>query len=295
MLDTSPPTGRHVALRASALALVVLALGACANSSDRDPADGPIAEDPHLIGHVHGLGIDPADGTVYAAGHFGVFRIDETGTATRIADRWQDTMAFTVTGPGTFLASGHPDLREDLPPHLGLIESTDAGETWQNLSLQGKADFHALEVVGDRVYGYDATTGRLMTTTDRESWTTITEGQFVDIAVAPSRPDRVVVTTPSGAVHEVRLNGSSRPLGTAPGLVWIDSDPDGRLVGITADGDLFTAAGADGKWQRAGRVPGTPAALEVAQTAWYAATDEGIFTSTDRGASWAAVLVGAQE
>jgi len=26
-----------------------------------------------------------------------------------------------------FLASGHPDRREDLPPHLGLIESTDAG------------------------------------------------------------------------------------------------------------------------------------------------------------------------
>jgi len=292
--NTSPPTRPGIVLRASALALGSLLLGACGNAADKDPVNRPVAEDPHLIGHVHGLGIDPADGTVYAAGHFGVFRIDENGTATRIADRWQDTMAFTVTGPGTFLASGHPDLREDLPPHLGLIESTDAGETWKSLSLQGEADFHALEVVGDRVYGYDATSGRLMTTTDRESWTTIADGQFVDIAVVPSRTDRVVVTTPSGAVRELRLNGSTRSLGTAPGLVWIDSDPDGRLVGITAEGDLFTAAGPDGKWQRAGRVPGTPAALEVAETAWYAATDEGIFTSTDGGASWA-VLVGAQE
>ena len=117
----SPPTVRHNALRAYALALVVLALGACANSADNDPSDIPATEDPHLIGHVHGLlGIDPADGTLYAAGHFGVFRIDEDGIATRIADRWQDTMAFTVTGPGTFLASGHPDVRENLPPHLGL-------------------------------------------------------------------------------------------------------------------------------------------------------------------------------
>jgi hypothetical protein len=289
-----PPTARQVALPASALALLVLALGACANAADRDPADRPVSEDPHLIGHVHGLGIDPADGTVFAAGHFGVFRIDENGVATRIADRWQDTMAFTVTGPGIFLASGHPDLREDLPPHLGLIESTDAGETWQSLSLQGEADFHALEVVGDRVYGYDATSGRLMTTTDRESWTTIAKGQIVDIAVAPSRPDRVVVTTPSGAVREVRLDGSSRPLGTAPRLVWVDSDRDGRLVGATADGDLFTAARPDGEWQRAGRVPGTPAALEVAETAWYVATEEGIFASTDGGASWA-VAVGAEE
>ena len=46
---------------------------------------------------------------------------------------------------------------------------------------------------------------------------------------------------------------------TAPRLLWIDSVPDGRLVGITADGEVFTATGADGKWQPAGRVPGTPA------------------------------------
>jgi len=292
--NTSSPTRAGIALRVSALALGSLLLGACGNAADKDPADGPIAEDPHLIGHVHGLGVDPADGTLFAAGHFGVFRIDEGGLATRIADRWQDTMSFTVTGPGTFLASGHPDLREDLPPHLGLIESTDAGETWQSLSLQGEADFHALEVVGDRVYGYDAASGRLMTTTDRRSWTTITEGQFVDLAVVPSHPDRVVVTTPSGLVHEVRLDGSSRPLRSAPSLVWVDAQQSGRLVGITAGGELFSTAGPDSEWQRAGRVPGTPAALEVAEAAWYAATDEGIFTSTDLGASWA-VLVGAQE
>jgi hypothetical protein len=294
MPDHSPPSIRFMASRTSAVAVAVLALVGCANTSDRDSGDGPAAEDPHLIGHVHGLGIDPVDGTVYAAGHFGVFRLDERGSATRIADRWQDTMAFTVTGPGTFLASGHPDLREDLPPHLGLIESTDAGESWQSLSLQGEADFHALEVVGDRVYGYDATTGRLMTTTDRESWTTVAKGQFVDIAVVSSQPDRVVVTTPSGAVREVRLNGGTRPLDHAPGLVWIDTDRGGRLVGITPVGDVFTAEGPDGTWQRAGRVPGTPAALEIAESAWYVATDEGIFTSHDDGASWA-VLVGAQE
>lgn len=293
MSHTSPPTAPRFALL-SALALVVLTLGACADTADTDPGDRRVADDPHLIGHVHGLGIDPADGTVYAAGHFGVFRIDEHGTATRIADRWQDTMAFTVTGPGTFLGSGHPDLREDLPPHLGLIESTDAGETWQSLSLQGEADFHALEVVGDRVYGYDATGGRLMTSTDRESWTTIAEARLVDIAVVSSRPDHVVVTTPSGAVREIGLRGTSRPLGSAPSLVWVDAEPNGLLVGATAGGDLFTAAGPDGKWKRAGRVPGTPAALEVTENVWYAATDEGIFTSTDGGASWA-VLVDAQE
>ncbi|PWI12287.1 hypothetical protein DIZ27_01455 [Streptomyces sp. NWU339] len=45
--------------------------------------------------------------TAHAAGHHGVFRLD-SGTATRGAGRYQDTMGFTVTGPSTFLASGHP-------------------------------------------------------------------------------------------------------------------------------------------------------------------------------------------
>lgn len=265
----------------------------CASDDDPTPRTD-VTANAEALGHVHGLGVDPGDETLYAATHFGVFRVGDDGSLTRIADRRQDTMAFTVVGPGHFLGSGHPDLREDLPSHLGLIESLDAAESWSVLSLGGEADFHSLEVVGDRVYGYDATSGRLMTTTDRESWTTITKGQIVDIAVVPSRPDRVVVTTPSGAVRELSLTGTSRPLGAAPRLVWIDATSDGRLVGITADGEVFTAAGADGEWQRAGRVAGAPGALEAADTAWYAATDERIFTSTDGGTTWT-VLVDAPE
>jgi hypothetical protein len=36
-------------------------------------------------------------------------------------------MGFTIVGPNRFLGSGHPDLRDDLPPLLGLIESTNRG------------------------------------------------------------------------------------------------------------------------------------------------------------------------
>jgi hypothetical protein len=64
------------------------------------------------------------------------------GKPERVADRWQDTMGFAVVGPDHFLASGHPDLREDLPAHLGLIESTDS----------------ALYVSDDRAVSWQATT-----------------------------------------------------------------------------------------------------------------------------------------
>ena len=34
-------------------------------------------------------------------------------------------------------------IRHAQPSSLGLIESTDGGKTWQQLSLAGEADFHA--------------------------------------------------------------------------------------------------------------------------------------------------------
>ena len=105
----------------------------------------PPEVEPGVV-HVHGLGVDPGDGVLYAATHSGLFRIPEQGKAARVANRVQDTMGFSIVGPGRFIGSGHPDFREDdvRPPLLGLIESDDAGETWERLSLHGEADFHAL-------------------------------------------------------------------------------------------------------------------------------------------------------
>lgn len=273
--------------RLAALVLVPLVLAGCGTSGDDDSPK--VADDAHLVGHVHGLGINPADGALYVAGHYGVFRIED-GTPERVADRLQDTMAFTIAGPDTFLASGHPDLREDLPPHLGLIESTDAAESWKHLSLQGEADFHALEVVGERIYGYDATSGRLMTTTDRTTWETIATGPYVDLAALPSRPDRVLATGQDGTVSEVRLDRTVRPVAGAPELVMVDSTPSGLLVGIASGGELYSTTGVTDSWMKTGQVAGPPAALAVADDAWYVATEEAILSSQDDGATWDVVL-----
>lgn len=276
--------------RLASFVLVALVVAGCGNSTeDRSPQD---SDNAHLVGHVHGLGVNPADGALYVAGHYGVFRIED-GTPERVADRWQDTMAFTVAGADTFLASGHPDLREDLPPHLGLIESTDAAQTWKHLSLQGEADFHALEVVGDRIYGYDATSGRLMTTTDRTTWATIATGPYLDLAASPSRPDRVLATHQDGTLFEVRLDGHRRRVGGAPDLVMIASTASGLLGGITATGEVYSTNAVAGPWKKAGQLPGPPAALAVADDVWYAATEEAILSSRDNGATWQVVLTGS--
>ncbi|MFC7715809.1 hypothetical protein [Nonomuraea recticatena] len=143
---------------------LALAIGLTACGSD-NPAPEPAAQpssDPG-VGHVHGLGVDPATGKTYVAGHFGLFTL-ENKKLLRVGDRDADHMGFTVAGPKTFYASGHPaeaDITAGQAPHLGLIRSTDSGLTWEQVALAGKADFHALQVAGATVYGYDSQTGQI--------------------------------------------------------------------------------------------------------------------------------------
>ena len=101
------------------------------SSSDTPGAEvftGLPVTDPGPV-HVHGLGINPADDALFIATHTGLFRVaGDSRNAARVADRYQDTMGFSVVGPNRFLGSGHPDAREQgQPPLLGLIQSTRRG------------------------------------------------------------------------------------------------------------------------------------------------------------------------
>ena len=157
--------------------------------------------DPGPI-HVHGLGINPADGSLFIATHTGLFRVGAASRkAVRVADRNQDTMGFSVVGPNRFIGSGHPDRREQsLPPLLGLIESADAGKSWKPISLLGDADFHVLRSLGKRVYGYDASNDRLLASADEgRGWKELDKpAPIVDLAPNPSDPQRLVTTAIGG-------------------------------------------------------------------------------------------------
>jgi hypothetical protein len=103
-------------------------------------------------------------------------------------------MGFTVIGPDHFLASGHPDGRDQLPPFLGLIESTAPGGD-KEVSLQGAMDFHVLETAGQRIYGFGADwetrEERLLVSDDRgQSWRRRPAPEpLIDLAVAPRAPE----------------------------------------------------------------------------------------------------------
>ena len=240
--------------------------------------------------HVHGLGVDPGDGVLYAATHSGLFRLPEQGKAARVANRAQDTMGFSVVGPGKFIGSGHPDIREDdvRPPLLGLIESKDRGETWDRISLHGEADFHALHAAHGNVYGYDSTSQTFMVSQNRKDWDRRSTLPMADFAVDPADPDTILATTERGVVRSTDGGRQWQPVAGAPTLVVLTWAGPGQLYGVTPDGFVQRSEDGGVTWGERGSVGGAPEAVTVdvrdgKETLYVAATDRGILASDDQG------------
>jgi len=243
--------------------------------------------------HVHGLGINPADGALFIATHTGLYRSGEgESKSTRVGDIRQDTMGFTVIDENRYLGSGHPDLRTDLPPLLGLIESTDQGRSWEPISLLGEADFHVLRSAGERVYGYDASNDRLLASQDAgRNWNERERpAPLVDLAVDPADSLHVVAAGASdlvqGLYESVDGGKSWERIGDPVGyLMWPDSD---QLFLVDGNGDVFSSRDSGRSFERRGSIGGQPAALlgQAADELYVALHDGTIKRSTDGGATW---------
>jgi hypothetical protein len=238
------------------------------------------------IGHVHGLGVNPADGLLYVAAHNGVFRVRGDGQVRRVGEGAQDTMGFTILGPDHFLASGHPAPLQGGPDHLGLIESTNGGVRWQTLSLAGEADFHALAHRHDTIYGYDALSSRFIASHDGTEWDHRSQVELFDFAVNPTDPATVLATTSNGLVRSTDGGRTWAPAAGAPPVVLLAWESTDRLWGLAADGELLRSANG-GRWSTAGTTPSPPSAFAAHNGDLYlAAPEQGIFHSGDGGATW---------
>lgn len=273
----------------TALLLAVAVLAGCGGGEEGETFEGvPLEQqDPGPV-HVHGLGIDPADGALFIATHTGLFRVaPDASKAERVGDRRQDTMGFSVAGPGRFIGSGHPDLRDDLPPLLGLIESRDGGRSWESVSLLGETDFHVLRSVGSRVYGFDSTSRQLYASVDSgRTWDTRNPPEpLLDLVAHPERPARLLA---SGSVV-YRSDDAGRTwtaVGGEPALLaWPEPGVVYRVVG---SGEVSASDDEGASWRTRGSVGGEPAAfLAVSELELYVALHDGtIEVSRDGGRSW---------
>lgn len=197
-------------------------------------------------------------------------------------------MGFTVAGPGTFLASGHPAPDDTRTPNpVGLVRSVDGGATWEPVSLQGRVDFHALAAAGTTVVGLDATRGVLMTSADRgRTWQDRAELDALDVTVDPSDGSRVLATTENGVAASRDGGTSFDPVAGGPLLAFLSWAAADTVYGIGPDGTVHVSSDRGATWRQGAGTASPPQAVTAEPGGQLTVvTDDGVHRSGDGGAT----------
>ena len=266
--------------------LLVLAIRAI---TAREP---PPANVPGEITNVHSLGVNPRDGSLYAATLRGLYRVTGLYEAVRIAESYQQNSGFTVIGPDRFISSGRPDIRDLIsdfePEMMGLQQSTNAGQTWRSVSLKGQASFSYLEVSAGLIYGYETSrAGFMVSRDDGRTWTILSmPPPFLDFAVSPSDATTIVALTEGGALTSGD-GGVTWQSMSVPELFLISWQDE--LWGVDEAGTVHRSNDGGSPWEVQGVLPGPAEAFLAAADGLYGAVrGQGIFVSTDSGRTWLA-------
>ncbi len=196
------------------------------------------------VSHIHDVKV--FGDRVLLNTHEGLYQYQAANSMKKIGSEDFDVMGLAIFGR-TLFASGHPGVTSDLPNPIGLLSSTDGGKSWKKVSLQGKVDFHMLEVGKYDIYGADSTSGQLMHSSDRgKKWRKLGENQYSDIAVLNAK---------SGSAYGLRS-----------GLLVRTSDAFTTTVAIKTSL----------KWS----------SVEILGTNLYASSGKSIYRSSDNGKSW---------
>jgi hypothetical protein len=96
------------------------------------------------IEHIHGIGYAGNIPGISIATHSGI-KVFQNGKWLETTTQLHDYMGFQATKNG-FFASGHPEPGVNLKNPLGLMKSSDGGNTLEKLAFYGESDFHNLAV-----------------------------------------------------------------------------------------------------------------------------------------------------
>lgn len=273
---------------AGLVAAAVLLVSACGEEAPAPGAASPPVP-PESFGHVHGLAVDPGTDELLLAGHHGLF--DLGGADPEKIGVTNDLMGFAVAGPGHYYASGHPGEGSGMPNPMGLIESTDGGETWEALSRQGESDFHAMAVSSEGIVGFD---GTLRLSAEGRQWAEAEEQlQPVHLAAFPEAPV-VLATTQQGVQRSTDGGDTWQPADGAPVLLVTGFAGPDTAVGVDPEGAVHVSRDAGLTWERTGGQVGQPAAVAADvvgdELHVWVATEHGVEFSDDGGTSFSTTV-----
>ncbi|CAM3861279.1 hypothetical protein GCM10009799_51910 [Nocardiopsis rhodophaea] len=287
-------------LAPAALLVPMLLLSSCGSESD----DGDSGDSPGSTGsavspgavegfplpadaeHVHGIVADPKSDGLLLGTHYGVYRVTGAGDDVKaeLISPVMDYMGLAEAGPDRLVASGHPgEGTTDLPNPVGLLESTDGGETWTTLSRAGQSDFHALAASEDTVIGFD---GSLVATDDGKKWREL-DADVTAISLAISADSQTVVATTQQGLRRSTDGGTSfTDVDGAPMLALVDWSQGDTVVGIDPVGTVHRSDDAGATWSEVGSAEGPPEAFHADPDHIAAVVNGMLVVSTDGGASF---------
>ena len=174
--------------------------------------------------HVHGLVYSPDGKKLLIPSHHGLAVFDGL-TWAKAAGPQHDYMGFSATKDAIY-SSGHPAPDSGLVNPFGVIKSTDGGQTWQKLGMEGESDFHLLatgyESNAVYVVNYQPNSkmkqpGIYYTVNDGFSWERASaqgiNAEPASLAVHPSDPKTIAVATENGLYFSQNAGNSFRRIG----------------------------------------------------------------------------------
>lgn len=265
------------------------------------------------ISHVHGLAYEPGQKAVFVATHHGLARGVQDGAAwtwSYVGNDRFDYMGFTQDAerPGVFYSSGHPSNPQEYGGvHLGLRRSLDAGETWEQRSLKGEVDFHALtSIPGREGWLAGAWQGAIKVSTDGGATWTDHPAPPAQVLALAGAPGRLLAGTTMGLYEARDLEAFTDwlPVGgeNSPSFVSaVAASPDGEAVFVSTGngraGSTHRSLDGGSSWAQlspaALRETAAPVIFAVdpldAAHVFASTSDALVMESLDQGATWTTI------
>lgn len=267
-IGARPSTSRLVL---AALATLVLA-GCAATSSDAVSVDD--------LEHVHSVATDGEN--FYLASHHGLYVL--SGESWKLQGDEFDVMGLDISD-GVFHASGHPGPDQSLPDPLGVLTSTDKGQTWTPEVLTGEVDFHLLKVAGSNLVGVAANYGVVVGSSDGgATWSNLPIANLTSLALDPEGGNEMLLVS-SGLLQRSSDFGQSFATLAAPQeIVLVEWSSSG--IWLSTNSALYKNSGPDGAYVSLQDNFDNISSLAARGDAVIVLDDRGVHISRDGGNSF---------
>jgi hypothetical protein len=194
-----------------------------------------------VIEHIHSLGYAGDGSELVVAAHTGL-RVFRDGVWSIPSGVPRDYMGYTPVDEG-FYSSGHPAPGTLEINPLGLVKSTDKGETLIQLGFEGESDFHLMAVgfYSHAIYILNSGTNSRLgpgihyslddgTTWHQSALNGIVAAQPYQIAVHPTAPEIVAIATEGGLFLSTDFGDSFESIGEAVPVPAVTFDLRGETM-----------------------------------------------------------------